>query len=362
MKITTTRILLFLLALATVIFLGWFFRVILMYIILAAVLSLVADPLCRKIDNKILFKGKTLPSWAAAMVTMLIIIVLFSGILAIFIPVLVQEFNTIANLDRNQIMVNLQGPLDQIQEYYTRYNIGGGKPFNEFVVENFKNIFKETEFSAIASGLFNSISDFVAAIFSIFFISFFLLKEEGLLRKGLLLLVPKTDEKRALKIFYESKQLLVKYLVGLLIQFLVVTTLASLGMWALGISNPLLMGVMFGLLNLIPYVGPLIANALGIVIAITTNLELGYSEWWPIALKVFLIYGVVQFIDNWFLSNYIFSKSMEAHPLEIFIVILVAATVGGVVGMMVAIPAYSVLRIIGREFVANMRQKDIEVD
>ena len=192
-----------------------------MYIILAAVLSLVADPLCRKIDNKILFKGKSFPSWAAAMLTMLIIIVLFSGILAIFIPVLVQEFNTIASLDRNQIMANLQGPLDQIQEYYTRYNIGGGKPFNDFVIENFKNIFKETEFSAIASGLFNSISDFVAAIFSVFFISFFLLKEEGLLRKGLLLLVPKTDEKRALKIFYESKQLLVKYLVGLLIQFLV---------------------------------------------------------------------------------------------------------------------------------------------
>lgn len=169
-------------------------------------------------------------------------------------------------------------------------------------------------------------------------------------------------KKRALKIFNESKQLLVKYLWGLLIQFLVVTTLVAIGCWATGISNPLLMGVMFGLLNLVPYVGPLIANALGVIIAITTNLDLSYTEWWPIALKVIIVMAVVQFIDNWFLSNYIFSKSMEAHPLEIFLVILIAATLGGVLGMMVAIPAYSVLRILGREFINNMRKKEITVE
>ncbi|UPT68100.1 MAG: AI-2E family transporter [Sphingobacteriales bacterium JAD_PAG50586_3] len=314
MKITLTRIVLFLLVLATVVFLCWFFRVILMYIICAAVLSLVADPLCRRIDNLPIYKGKSLPSWAAALLTMLIIVGVISGILSIFIPVLVQEANTIANLDRNQVMQSLQGPLDQLEGYYTRFNIGDDKPFKEFVVDSLKNMFSGGEVTTMASGVFNSVSSIVAALFSIFFIAFFLLKEEGLLKKVLLMMIPKTDEKKAVKIFTESKQLLVKYLVGLLIQFLAVTTLASLGMWVFGISNPLLMGVLFGLLNLIPYVGPLIANGIGIVIAITTNLNLGASEWWPIALKVLVIYSVVQFIDNWFLSNYIFSKSMEAHP------------------------------------------------
>lgn len=333
-----------------------------MYVLVAAVLSLVADPLCRRIDNKPIYKGKSLPSWAAALITMLVIFLVMSGMLSVFIPVLIQEANTIANLDTAQIMNSLHDPLAKLEEWYLKFNIGGNKPFEEFAIESLKNTFTGKGVSNTVSGIFNSLSDFVAATFSIFFIAFFLLKEEGLLLKAILYVVPQKDEKRALKIFNESKQLLVKYLWGLLIQFLVVTTLVAIGCWATGISNPLLMGVMFGLLNLVPYVGPLIANALGVIIAITTNLDLSYTEWWPIALKVIIVMAVVQFIDNWFLSNYIFSKSMEAHPLEIFLVILIAATLGGVLGMMVAIPAYSVLRILGREFINNMRKKEITVE
>jgi predicted PurR-regulated permease PerM len=134
-------------------------------------------------------------------------------------------------------------------------------------------------------------------------------------------------------------------------------------MWIVGVDYPLLMGLLFGFLNLVPYVGPLIAAAIGVVIAVSTNLYLDvYSALLPMVVKVLAVYGTVQFIDNWFLSNYIFSKSMEAHPLEIFIVILVSATLGGVVGMMVAIPVYSVLRIVGRAFWLNMKKIQIEVE
>lgn len=166
-----------------------------MYVLVAAVLSLVADPLCRRIDNKPIYKGKSLPSWAAALITMLVIFLVMSGMLSVFIPVLIQEANTIANLDTAQIMNSLHDPLAKLEEWYLKFNIGGNKPFEEFAIESLKNTFTGKGVSNTVSGIFNSLSDFVAATFSIFFIAFFLLKEEGLLLKAILYVVPQKDEK-----------------------------------------------------------------------------------------------------------------------------------------------------------------------
>lgn len=362
MKITVAKILLFLLIAASVIFVCWYFRTIISYILISGVLSLVANPLCRRIDNFKIYKGKSLSSSASAIITILIIFIIFLGIIAIFIPVLVGEVNALASLDQQRLMKNFEQPINQIQSIYNSLNIGGDKSLTTFISEKIKDIVDAKFVTDLTTSAFNSIGDFVAATFSILFMTFFFLKDEKLLVETIVKVIPNNYEKETRLVFNESKKQLINYFSGLLIQFLSVSTLASLGMWIVGVDYPLLMGLLFGFLNLVPYVGPLLAAAIGVVIAVSTNLYLDvYSALLPLVVKVLAVYATVQFIDNWFLANYIFSKSMEAHPLEIFIVILVSATLGGVVGMMVAIPAYSVLRIVVREFLKNIRKKEIEV-
>lgn len=362
MKITVTKILLFLLIAGALLFAGWYFSTIISYILISGVLSLVANPLCRRIDNFKIYKGKSLSSSASAIITLLIILIIFLGIIAIFIPVLISEVNAIASLDQQRLMKNFEQPVNQIQSFYNSLNIGNGKSLTTFINDKVKEIIDAKFVTDLTTSAFNSIGDFVAATFSILFMTFFFLKDEKLLVETIVKVIPNKYEKETRLVFNESKKQLINYFSGLLIQFLSVSTLASIGMWIVGVDYPLLMGLLFGFLNLVPYVGPLLAAAIGVVIAVSTNLYLDvYTALLPLVVKVLAVYATVQFIDNWFLSNYIFSKSMEAHPLEIFIVILVSATIGGVVGMMVAIPAYSVLRIVVREFLRNIRKKDIEV-
>lgn len=362
MKITVTKILLFLLIAGALLFAGWYFSTIISYILISGVLSLVANPLCRRIDNFKIYKGKSLSSSASAIITLLIILIIFLGIIAIFIPVLISEVNAIASLDQQRLMKNFEQPINQIQSFYNSLNIGNGKSLTTFINDKVKEIIDAKFVTDLTTSAFNSIGDFVAATFSILFMTFFFLKDEKLLVETIVKVIPNKYEKETRLVFNESKKQLINYFSGLLIQFLSVSTLASIGMWIVGVDYPLLMGLLFGFLNLVPYVGPLLAAAIGVVIAVSTNLYLDvYTALLPLVVKVLAVYATVQFIDNWFLSNYIFSKSMEAHPLEIFIVILVSATIGGVVGMMVAIPAYSVLRIVVREFLRNVRKKDIEV-
>jgi predicted PurR-regulated permease PerM len=363
MKITVAKILLFLIIVASAIFVCWYFRTIISYILISGVLSLVANPLCRLIDNFKIYKGKSLSSSASAFITLIIIFIIFLGIIAIFIPVLVSEVNALASLDEQRLMKNFEQPINQIQNLYNSVNIGNGKSLTTFISDKIKDIVDAKFVTDLTTSAFNSIGDFVAALFSILFISFFFLKDEKLLVETVVKFIPNKYENETRLVFNESKKQLINYFSGLLIQFLSVSTLASLGMWIVGVDYPLLMGLLFGFLNLVPYVGPIIAAAIGVVIAVSTNLYLDvYSALLPMVVKVLAVYGTVQFIDNWFLSNYIFSKSMEVHPLEIFIVILLSATLGGVVGMMVAIPVYSVLRIVGRAFWLNMKKIQIEVE
>jgi len=116
-------------------------------------------------------------------------------------------------------------------------------------------------------------------------------------------------------------------------------------------SLALLIGLIVGILNLIPYIGPWIGAAIGLLLYITANIQLDFNaEIVPMVVKVLAVIGVVKLVDDSVLQPFIYSKSVKAHPLEIFLVIIVAGHMYGVLGMMLAIPGYTVLRVILKEF------------
>lgn len=109
-------------------------------------------------------------------------------------------------------------------------------------------------------------------------------------------------------------------------------------------------------MNVIPYVGPLIAMGFAAFITITSSVGLDFNQFiLPLSIRsIAAIFGT-QLIDNWLIQPFLFSKTVKAHPLEIFIVILVSAKIGGITGMVLAIPAYTILRVVAKAFLSEYK-------
>jgi predicted PurR-regulated permease PerM len=116
------------------------------------------------------------------------------------------------------------------------------------------------------------------------------------------------------------------------------------------------MGFLAGILNIIPYIGPIMGGALAVLIGFVTHINLPFrTELLPLMIWVVVVCAVVQIIDNWVFQPLIYSSSIKAHPLEIFIVFLMAGSLGGILGMIVAIPTYIVIRVFAKEFFNNFK-------
>jgi predicted PurR-regulated permease PerM len=157
-------------------------------------------------------------------------------------------------------------------------------------------------------------------------------------------------------IFTDTQLLLSKYFTGVLIDVVFVAAFVSCGMWILGIRNAIIIGIFAGVMNIIPYIGTLISGAFAIIIGISTNLQLDfYTGMVPLVGKIALVFVLMNLVDAFVVQPYVFSNRVKAHPIEIFVVILVAGTLTNVGGMIAAVPVYTVIRVIAREFLSKNR-------
>ncbi|MBT8191236.1 MAG: AI-2E family transporter, partial [Bacteroidia bacterium] len=216
---------------------------------------------------------------------------------------------------------------------------------------NIFEMFNPSKIQQILSSLVGVFGSFIIALMAVFFIAFFFLKEQGLFTRMVSFLVPNNRESQVSHAIKDSSALLIRYFVGLCIQVLILTLLTSLILKLLGFQNALLMAFCFAFLNLIPYIGPIMGNFVGVLIVISSNLDIGfYDGMLPMIIKAVVVFALLQVLDNVLLQPNIFSKSVKAHPLEIFLVVLAGAKMGGVLGMVIAIPAYTVLRVLAKVF------------
>jgi predicted PurR-regulated permease PerM len=171
-----------------------------------------------------------------------------------------------------------------------------------------------------------------------------------------MLLVPLKYNESASRILHEVKRLLTRYFLGLCMEVASMVTLISLGLTVFGVENALLIGFIGGLMNIIPYLGPLIGATIGIVIGIIGSLSMGaYTAILPLSLTIAGVFAGANVVDNMLLQPVIYSTSVKAHPIEIFLVIIIAGSLFGITGMILAVPAYTVIRVILREFFSEMR-------
>jgi predicted PurR-regulated permease PerM len=205
----------------------------------------------------------------------------------------------------------------------------------------------------ILGSAFSALGSLIIATFSIAFMTFFFLKDRNLFPNIIQALTPVHYTDRMDRIMQNSTQLLTRYFIGLAAQVAIITTVITSGLLILGVPNAFLIGFLAGLLNLIPYVGPLIGAGLGLSIILTTHLV--HPDLWSLVGKAGAVFLLAQLVDNLFTQPIIFAGSVKAHPLEIFLLISIAGSLAGITGMMLAIPAYSLLRVVAKEFLSGFK-------
>ena len=343
----------------------WFFRNILVYIILAFIVSLIGLPLMR-LMKKVKIKGKSAPDAVLAIISIILILGLLSFIVTEIVPVVVSIVSEASALD-SRFAAGGSNPLEGVNDYIiaTIPSVGPDFRLERTILDGLKDAISLKSVGGAMSSIIGSVASIVTTIvvglFSVIFISFFFLKDEFLFDKIVASLVPDRLEDKIMKALEDIKNLLSRYFVGVLIEMLGVALLDFLLLWGVArLSVGAALGIAFiaGLLNIIPYVGPLIGEAIGVVLAVILKFGAGVGlpvSLWAFALIVLALMLTTQLIDNFVYQPLIYSTSIKAGPLEIFIVLLIAGTLGGVVGMLAAIPAYTVIRVIASRFFHHLK-------
>lgn len=334
----------------------WYFRTLISYVLVAAVISFAGAPLVTLI-RKIRIKNWQPPSWLAAALTLFIFINVIALFFSLFAPLIAGEAKVLAQLDLEQTTMTIEGELAKTEEWLNQFNLSGDDQSNsDFLLEKVKGLIDFSQLSQAFNNIFSILGNAFIAVFSILFISFFFLKDKSLFQRMIFTATPDKHLEKMKHIMEGSGTLLTRYVLGVLAQMIIVATLVSIGLSILGVKNAIIIGFLAGIFNLIPYIGPIIGALLGLLIALSTNLSLDFATGlMPLAGGVLLVFLVVQLLDNFITQPILLGNSVKAHPLEIFLVISIAASLAGILGMIVAIPVYTILRVVAKEFLSKFK-------
>lgn len=336
--------------------LGYFFGSVLAYILLAFVVSLIGQPVFLLL-RKIKIKGKSAPDALLAAITLVFIF-------AILILVVVQVIPVVTNIVREASSLKAQENFDSqniinlVNSWIIRVIPWVGEDFDgvQLIIQKISEVLDLSNISGILGSVASAVAGLAVGLFSVIFISFFFIKDETLFGRIIGALVPDTIEDKVKKTILDIERLLSRYFVGLIVEIFGVVSLNCLGLWLIArIDFNYALGIAFiaGLLNIIPYVGPLIGELIGVILCVIlkygAGIGLGVNIWF-FALIVLGIMLTTQLVDNFIYQPLIYSTSIKASPLEIFVVLLIAGHIGGVVGMLIAIPTYTVVRVIASRF------------
>ncbi|MEM8897828.1 MAG: AI-2E family transporter [Bacteroidota bacterium] len=332
-------------------FFVWYFSSIVIYLLIGAVIALIGMPIVRWL-SKVKIKDYHLPDSVKAIITLLVIYGILFTLFISFIPVIITQTKNLESINTEAVKESLKEPIAELEAMNRTYQFtDGSQSVEEYFQEKVLSTISSVRFSTIVNDVLGFTGNLFIALFAISFIAFFFLKERDLMYNILLSFIPKEYHEKINVVLEKVKTLLSRYCIGLVLEVLLVGGLIGAGLALLGVKNALAIGIFAGLFNVIPYLGPVIGAALGISLAILSSLQLDfYTQMVPLVLKVGVVFLVVQLIDNFVFQPMIYSSSVKAHPLEIFLVILMASSIAGVPGMILAIPTYTILRVVAKEF------------
>ena len=350
---TITKYILGFIALAVAIFFSWYFFSVIVYILMSAVISFIGKPIIDLL-GRISIRGWRFPNALKAAITVIFLWAVFILFFSTIIPLAVHEFQSLENVSVSKIVTQLQGPIEDAGRFLKYYGLmEESQDMNVYLTDELTDWLNVARLRTWFGSVLGTLTDTFIALFSITFITFFFLKDSHLFTGMVLAVVPSRYEEQARNALDSIQKLLVRYFVGLFLEILGVMALNTLGLSIVGldINNAVVIALVTGVLNVIPYIGPLIGILFGLTVGIVLNLDMDfYSQTLPLLVGMTAAMLVTRLIDDAFFQPLIYGNSVHAHPLEIFIVLLMAGSMAGIPGMILAIPSYTVLRVILKEF------------
>ena len=319
---------------------------VILYIIIAAIISLIGLPIVSFLKTKLKFNNTL-----AVIVAMTTIIGLLLSLIGLLIPLVVEQGQNLSLLNIKELESSVESLYQKVIHYLSDKDIDVDKSLTT------SNLFSKIDYSIIPNflnAIIGGFGSFSIALFSIIFISFFLLIDSKLLEQGILTFVTDRNEDGTKRSLNEIKNLLSRYFVGLVLQISILFVIYTAILLTFGVNNAVVIAFLCALLNLIPFIGPMIGLVLMVFLTMTSFIG---SDFQTVILPktIFVMFGFLigQLVDNFFSQPIIFSKSVKSHPLEIFLVISIAGVLFGIVGLIVAIPLYTSIKVILKEFLSN---------
>ena len=318
----------------------WYFARLVIYLVVGVILAYSLRPVVDRIQ------GMGLGRISAIVVTFLLFIGFLSmlaGYLVPFVATQVRELSQLVSVDKiSGIAATLESRMSQIIPLQEGAVIDG-------VTRVFQTLFQEQRVSSVMGSLVDIFANLFYAVIIVPFITFFFLKDGPRIRQSLMHMVPNRYFEVTLSVVEKVETNIGRYLQGLLVQCFSIAAVASAMLYVVGLDYALAVGVFAGLANTIPYFGPLMGFLAGAVVGIV---QTGDFSMVP---GVLFAMAVTQVADNVFFQPIIFSRVAKAHPLVILFVVLIGAQLGGIVGMLVAIPLTTTVRVTAEQVLWSAR-------
>lgn len=319
---------------------------VLIYLIVSLILTLIGIPIIAFLRKRLKFNNIF-----ATITTLLVFVLIITGFVMMFIPLVLNQGQNLSILNIQSIETTITSLTDQVAVFLDGHGMDSSKILKPSNLTSQLNLNFIPNF---LNSILATVSSFGMGLASVLFITFFFLKDRLIFTRMSKSILPEEHSDRILHSLDKINHLLSRYFIGLLLQLFIVFILYLIVLLIFGIDNFFVIAFLCAVLNIIPYIGPLIASVLAAILTMINNLGGDFqSEILPTTIYVLIGFWIVQVIDNNVSQPFIFSNSVNSHPLEIFLVILIAGFLFGIMGMIIAVPLYTILKVVGKEFLPD---------
>ena len=341
---------------ALVVWLVWYFRFLVTCLFVAIVLSFMGRPL-KNLISKIHYKRLKIRNTISTFLSLAAVLGVILSVLYFLVPLIISQAMAFANLDIYTIADYYAEPIRKAEIFLKDYQLMGTETnLTDMVSAKIMSLFTMFNLTEVANWLLTASGNFIMGVFVVVFFAFFFLKDSHLLMNFIDAITPDKHLNEIHNVINSSRTLISRYFIGIFLEIVIMIVLLIIGFYFVGFSNIVLIACFCGAFVILPYIGVFIGGSIGLMICLTSSLSIDPNvDVVSIVMKFVIVFASIKIIDDFVLQPLIYSKSVKAHPLEIFIIILVAGKVAGVMGMILAIPVYTFLRIIAKEFFSRWK-------
>lgn len=318
-------------------------QTVIVYLCISLLLCLIANPLVQFLKNKLKFSNSL-----AAITTLIVFILAIVGFILLFVPLIISQANNLSLLDTQSLQQQFLETERNIEAYFNIQHMDLNKVLKESKITS---IIDFSYFTGFLNSILAFLADMGMGLVSVFFITFFFIKDQDTFKLTARKILPDSNEDKIINSVTKINHFLTRYFIGLLLQLTVVFILYLIVLMIFGNKNAFVIAFLCAILNIIPYIGPIIGTILAGILTMISMIGSDFqSEILPRTIYVIIGFLVVQAIDNNVSQPIISSKSVNSHPLEIFLITLISGITFGIVGMIIAIPVFTMVKVILKEF------------